>query len=117
MCVLVVEDEPLVRAVAVEALEMEGFEVTEAPSADYAVALLQSRDDIDVVFTDVAMPGTLNGFDLARLVRSTYPHINVLVCSGALPPGFSGEAPEARFVRKPYRVSEIAPIIRGMMPG
>jgi CheY-like chemotaxis protein len=117
MCVLVVEDEPLVRAVAVEALETEGFEVIAAPSADYAVTLLQSRDDIDVVFTDVAMPGTLNGFDLARLVRRTYPHINVLVCSGALPPGFGGEAPEARFVRKPYRVAEIAPIIRGMMPG
>ena len=78
---------------------MEGFEVTEAPSAD------------------VAMPGTLNGFDLARLVRTAYPHINILVCSGALPPGFSGEAPEARFVRKPYRVAEIAPIIRAMMPG
>ncbi len=117
MCVLVVEDEPLVRAVAVEALEMEGFEVIEAPSGDYAVALLQSRDDIDVVFTDIAMPGTLNGFDLARLVRTAYPHISILVCSGALPPGFSGEAPEARFVRKPYRVSEIAPIIRGMIAG
>jgi CheY-like chemotaxis protein len=51
MCVLVVEDEPLVRAVAVEALEAEGFEVIEAPSADYAVTLLRSRDDIDVVFT------------------------------------------------------------------
>jgi CheY-like chemotaxis protein len=46
MCVLVVEDEPLVRAVAVEALEAEGFEVIEAPSADYAVTLLQSRDDL-----------------------------------------------------------------------
>ena len=117
MCILVVEDEPIVRAVAVEALEAEGFEVIEAPSADYAVTLLQSRDDIAVVFTDVAMPGALNGFDLARLVRRTYPHINILVCSGALPPGFSGEAPEARFVRKPYRVAEIAPIICGMMAG
>jgi CheY-like chemotaxis protein len=117
MCVLVVEDEPLVRAVAVAALEAEGFKAIEAPSTDYAVTLLRSRDDIDVVFTDVAMAGTLNGFDLARLVRKTYPHINVLVCSGALPPGFGGEAPEARFVRKPYRVAEIAAIIRGMMPG
>ncbi len=111
MCVLVVEDDPHVRAVAVEALEAEDFEVLEAPSADFAVTLLRSKDDIDVVFTDVSMPGTLNGFDLARLVRKTYPHINVLVCSGTLPPGFSGEA---RFVRKPYRVAEIAPIIRGM---
>jgi CheY-like chemotaxis protein len=68
MCVLVVEDDPHVRASTVEALEAEGFEVIEAPSADYAVTLLRSRGDIDAVFTDVAMPGTLNGFDLARLV-------------------------------------------------
>jgi len=115
MCVLVVENDPHVRAVAVEAFEAEGFEVIEAPSADYAVTLLRSRNDIKLVFTDVAMPGELNGFDLARLVRRTYPHINVLVCSGALPPGFSGEALDARFVRKPYRVPEIALIIRGMM--
>ena len=85
MCALVGEDEALVRAVAVAALEAEGFEV--APSADHAVTLLPSRDAIDVVFTDVAMPGALNGFDLAR------------------------------FVRKPDRVAEIAPSLRGLMPG
>ncbi len=51
------------------------------------------------------------------MICPRYPHISVLVCSGALPPRFSGEAPEARFVRKPYRVAEIAPIIRAMMPG
>ena len=82
MCALVGEDEALVRAVAVAALEAEGFEV--APSADHAVTLLPSRDAIDVVFTE---PGTLNGFDLAR------------------------------FVRKPDRVAEIAPSLRGLMPG
>jgi CheY-like chemotaxis protein len=112
--VLVVEDDALVRAMAVDALEEEGFEVLEAPSADYAAMLLQSRTDIGVVFTDVTMPGRLNGFDLAKLVRKTYPQIVILVSSGALPKGFSGEAPEARFIPKPYRMTDVVHIIRGM---
>lgn len=112
--VLVVEDDPLVRAMAVDALEDEGFEVLEAPSADYAASLLEARRDIGVVFTDVTMPGALNGFDLARLVRRTYPQVHVLISSGALPNGFSGEAPEARFVPKPYRMTDVVRIIRGM---
>jgi CheY-like chemotaxis protein len=112
--VLVVEDDAFVRAMAVDALEEEGFEVLEAPSADYAVTVLESRSDIGVVFTDITMPGTLNGFDLARLVRRLYPRISVLVSSGALPSGFTGEAPDARFVPKLYRMTEVVRIIRGM---
>jgi CheY-like chemotaxis protein len=112
--ILVVEDDAFVRAVAVDALEDEGFQVLEAPSADYAVTLLEGRKDIRVLFTDVSMPGTLNGFDLARRVQALYPQIAVLVTSGALPSGFSGEAPQARFVPKPYRMSEVIRIIRGM---
>jgi CheY-like chemotaxis protein len=104
----------MVRAMAVDALENDGFEVLEAPSADYAATLLEARRDIGVVFTDITMPGTLNGYDLARLVRRTYPHVHVVVSSGALPPGFSGEAPDARFVPKPYRMTDIVRIIRGM---
>jgi CheY-like chemotaxis protein len=112
--ILLVEDDPFIRAMAADALEEEGFEVLEAPSADYALAALQSRTNIRVLFTDVTMPGSLNGFELARLVRATYPQIGVLVSSGALPKGFSGEAPEARFIPKPYRMTEVIPIIRGM---
>jgi CheY-like chemotaxis protein len=113
-CVLVVEDDAFVRAVAVDALEDEGFQVLEAPSADYAATLLEAREDIGVLFTDVSMPGVLNGFDLARRVQALYPHMVVLVTSGALPSGFSGEAPQARFVPKPYRMSEVIRIIQGM---
>lgn len=112
--VLVVEDDALVRAMAVDALEEEGFEVIEAPSADYALTVLQARSDIRVVFTDVTMPGALNGFDLARLVQQIYPHIVVLVTSGALPPGFSGEAPKAKFMPKPYKTAEVIQVVRRM---
>jgi CheY-like chemotaxis protein len=68
--ILVVEDEPAVRAVVVETLEDEAFQVIEAPSADYAATILQARDDIHVVFTDVTMPGHLNGFDLAQVANT-----------------------------------------------
>jgi CheY-like chemotaxis protein len=114
LLVLVVEDDPSVRAMAVDSLKEEGFEVLEASSADYAVTLLEARCDIGAVFTDITMPGTLNGFDLARLVRRTYPHVHVVVSSGALPPGFSGEVPDARFVPKPYRMTDVVRIIGGM---
>jgi len=112
MLILVVESEPAVRAVAVEALEDEGFEVIETSTADHAATILQHRDDIRVVFTDVAMPGDLNGFDLARLAGTLYPEIAVIVVSGALPSGFSGVAPDAHFLPKPYRMTRVIGLIR-----
>ena len=110
--ILAVEDEPAVRAVAVEALEDDGFEVIEAPSADHAATILQARDDIAVVFTDVTMAGELNGFDLARIAEKLHPNISVIVTSGALPSGFSGLAPDARFLQKPYRMTRVIELIR-----
>jgi DNA-binding NtrC family response regulator len=110
--ILAVEDEPAVRAVAVEALEDDGFEVIEAPSADHAATILQARDDIAVVFTDVTMAGELNGFDLARIAEKLHPNISVIVTSGALPSGFSGLAPDARFLQKPYRMARVIELIR-----
>src|SRR4051794_30606998 len=77
--ILVVEDEPAVRAVVVKFLEYEGFEVIEAPSADHAVTILQARNNIRIVFTDVTMPGNLIGFDLARIARTLHPDISVIV--------------------------------------
>jgi DNA-binding NtrC family response regulator len=110
--ILAVDDEPAVRAVAVEALEDDGFEVIEAPSADHAATILQARDDIAVVFTDVTMAGELNGFDLARIAEKLHPNISVIVTSGALPSGFSGLAPDARFLQKPYRMARVIELIR-----
>jgi DNA-binding NtrC family response regulator len=115
--VLVVEDEPAVRAVAVETLEIDGFKVIEAPSADYAVTILQARDDIHVVFTDVTMPGHLNGFDLAQIAKALHPNILLIVTSGALPSGFSGLAPEARFLQKPYRMTGVIRLIHELTEG
>ncbi|MBL0406421.1 response regulator [Microvirga aerilata] len=115
--ILVVEDEPAVRAVAVEFLEHEGFEVIEAPTADYAITILQAKDDIGVVFTDVTTPGHLNGFDLAQIAQTLHPNISVIVTSGALPSGFSGVATDARFVKKPYQMTAVIRLIHELTDG
>jgi DNA-binding NtrC family response regulator len=110
--VLVVEADPYVRAMAADALEGEGFEVIEAPSADYAATILQGRNDVGVLSTEIATPGVLNGFDLARMAQAHNPQIVVIVVTGALPSGFSGTAPDARFVHKPYRMTDVIRLIR-----
>jgi DNA-binding NtrC family response regulator len=95
MCILIVEPDSHVRAMAADVLEQEGFEVIEAPSADYAATLLHSRNDVRVLLTEIASPGDLNGFDLARIAQAHNPHIVVIVVAGGChldspePPGGS----------------------------
>ncbi len=82
--VLVVEDEVLIRLVIADYLRECGYRVHEAVSAEEAVAILQALDvSIDVVFSDVEMPGGMDGFGLARWVRSNKPGIQVILTSGA----------------------------------
>jgi CheY-like chemotaxis protein len=111
LVILVVEDEPLVRALMVDALEDEDFVVVEAPTGDEALRVLQTRSDIAVVLTDVDMPGEVDGFQLAR---EMYPQVVVIVVSGGVRSGFSGTAPDARFVSKPYTPRFIIHMIQEM---
>jgi DNA-binding NtrC family response regulator len=110
--VLVVEPDPQVRAMAADVLEQESFEVIEAPSADYAATIIQGRNDVAALLTEIATPGVLNGFDLARMAQAHNPQIVVIVVTGALPSGFSGTAPDARFVHKPYRMTDVIRLFR-----
>jgi CheY-like chemotaxis protein len=112
--ILVVEDDPMVRAVAVDTLEDDGFEVIEAPTGDHALRVLQERTDIDVLLTDVEMPGSTDGFQLARTGRDMYPRLVIIVVSGGVRSGFSGMAPDARFVPKPYTLRRIIGMIQEM---
>jgi CheY-like chemotaxis protein len=80
--VLVVEDEALIRMVTVDTLEDAGFNTIEAANADEAIAIVCDRHDIDVLFTDVNMPGKLDGMDLMRLVTENRPDISVILASG-----------------------------------
>ena len=80
--VLIVEDEPLVRFCAAQTVEEAGFAVIEAANADEAIAILESRRDIRVVFTDIHMPGSMDGLKLAHAVRDRWPPIKIIVTSG-----------------------------------
>jgi two-component system, response regulator PdtaR len=107
--VLLVEDEFLVRMATADALEDAGFEVIETANAQAAQDVLADRTDVQVVFTDVRMPGPMDGLELACLVRRRWPHILVVVTSGHLKPE-SGALPDrAVFIPKPY--SEKAPAV------
>jgi CheY-like chemotaxis protein len=110
--VLIVEDEPLVRLDAVRAIEDAGFEVIEAANADEAIRILENRGDIRVVFTDMHMPGSIDGLKLAHAVRNRWPPIKIIVTSGRdlvsendLPEG-------GRFFAKPYDSTQITNAIR-----
>jgi CheY-like chemotaxis protein len=115
--VLVVEDEPLVRALAVDVLEEAGFNVLEAPTADYALVVLETREDICVLLTDVDMPGRLNGFQLARIVQDHFHRVRVVIVSGKAHPNRDDIAPDAIFIPKPYKLSEIVRTVQALAAG
>ena len=114
--VLVVEDEPLIRALAADVLEEVGFAVIEALSADDAFAILDKRSDVAVVFTDIEMPGNHNGLDLARFVSDHYPGVSIVIASGRMRPG-PGEIPaDALFLPKPYEPQALVDTFQKLAP-
>jgi CheY-like chemotaxis protein len=109
--VLVVEDEPLVRFDAVDALHDAGFDVVEAGNADAALAVLASRDDIAVLFTDINMPGSMNGLELAAEVHKRWPSIHLIVTSGLVKPRRADIPDDGLFIGKPYVAEHMAAVV------
>ena len=105
--VLVVEDEPLQRMMAVDMVEEAGFEVVEAADATEAIQILEARLDIRIVFSDIDMPRGMDGMKLAALVRSRWPPIEIILTSGRTPASEVSLPPRAVFFSKPFRPSEI----------
>lgn len=110
--VLVVEDEFLVRTNAAEMIADAGFDVVEAGNADEAIAILEARPEIHVVFTDIQMAGSMDGLKLAHFVRGRWPPIKIIATSGQhvlregdLPAG-------GVFLPKPYSFGSISAILR-----
>ncbi len=113
--VLLVEDEPLVRTLQVDILRDAGFWVVEAQDADEAFEVLKRRSDVKAVLTDVDMPGSINGFEFARLVAQGWPDVGILVISGKAAPGPHDLPGSASFIAKPVRpaplVAELKQVI------
>jgi CheY-like chemotaxis protein len=113
--VLLVEDEPLVRMLAADILEEAGFEVIEAITAPAALKLLEQRHDVKALFTDVDMPGGMNGLELARIVHARWPRIALVVTSGVCRPGADQLPDDGVFVGKPYAPQAPVQAIRGLI--
>ena len=110
---MVVEDEEVIRTMAAEFMADTGFEVLEAPDADTAVRLLLTEADrVHVLFTDVRMPGTMDGLMLAHHTRRNWPWIGLVVTSGFAVGGLEKLPADAQFFRKPYDLAAIAEHIR-----
>jgi CheY-like chemotaxis protein len=114
LCVLVVEDEGLVRLVAATHLSDKGFSVTEAASADEAVVLLEGEGLGMLVFSDIQMPGLMDGVDLARWISRERPDLKVLLTSGMAIPTAARAWP---FIAKPNRMENVERQLREMAGG
>ena len=115
--VLIVEDEFLLRMNAVEMINAAGFEVVEAGDADHAIEILEARRDITVVFTDIQMPGSMDGLKLARAVRGRWPPIKIVATSGLVDVGEKDLPEGGRFLPKPYHAEVLADVLRELTDG
>ncbi|MCX7307797.1 MAG: response regulator [Afipia sp.] len=113
--VLVVEDEVLIRMNAVEIIEDAGFQALEAANADEAIVLLENRLDIRIVFTDIDMPGSMNGIKLAQAVRGRWPPIKIIATSGHFKLKEGDLPPDGRFLPKPYNLVQVTEILRDVL--
>jgi CheY-like chemotaxis protein len=110
--VLVVEDDFLIRIGAVEMIEAAEFDVVEAANADEAMEILKVRLDITVVFTDVQMPGSMDGLKLAAAIRGRWPPIKIVATSGIIDVRRVDLPEGGRFLPKPYSSAEIVGTLR-----
>ena len=110
---LVVEDEEVIRRLAPEFMAETGFDVLEAPDADSAVRLLHTEAErVHVLFTDLQMPGAMDGLMLAHHTRRNWPWIGLIVTSGFIAGGLQQLPADTRFFQKPYQLAAIAEHIR-----
>jgi CheY-like chemotaxis protein len=113
--VLVVEDEPLLLMHAVSLLEEAGFDTLEASSADEAIALLETRNDIRIVFTDINLPGSMDGLRLAHAIRQRWPPVELLLTSGHTRVGDEDMPDRGLFLGKPYDGGELVRTLRSFV--
>jgi CheY-like chemotaxis protein len=112
--VLIVEDEPLLRMLAVDLVEEAGFEAVEAAGATEAIVILETRADIRIVFSDIDMPGGMDGMRLAACIRDRWPPIDIVLTSGMLREKDVDLPPRGVFFAKPYNMEAVVATLRAM---
>lgn len=109
--ILLAEDEILIRMASAEWLRDAGYTVIEAASGAEALDLLDSGVPIDLIVSDISMPGTPDGLGLAERARTTCPHISIILASARLPE----ECPADRMLPKPYGVPELLSLVNELI--
>lgn len=113
--VIVVEDEPIVRMDIAMSLQDEGFNVLEASNADEAIALLNAHAEIRLMFTDIDMPGSMDGLKLAEAVRDRWPPVKIIIASGQRDLNDERLPVEGKFFSKPYDHGQVVSAIRQLL--
>jgi two-component sensor histidine kinase/DNA-binding response OmpR family regulator len=113
--VLVVEDEMILRMRAVDLVEDAGFCPVEAVNADEAMSILESRSDISLLFTDIQMPGSMDGLKLAHAVHERWPWIKIILVSGQVKPSDAERPADSRFFGKPLGVEQMITELQAMV--
>ncbi len=109
--VLIVEDEAILRMAAAEIIQDAGFEVMEAANADEAIAVLEARSDVYIVFTDIQMPGSMDGMKLVHHIRNRWPPIALIITSGHVRPRPEELPTNVQFLAKPYHPKELTAVL------
>ena len=113
--ILVVEDEELLRSLAVDLVEDAGFVPLAAKNADQAIAILEEHPDISLLFTDIHMPGSMDGLKLAHAARHRWPPIKIIIVSGKVRLSENDMPTNSRFFEKPYRAEHLIAELRSMV--
>jgi two-component system, response regulator PdtaR len=113
--VLVVEDEAVIRMDLAESLGDAGFDVIEVANAHDAVAVLAVEPRVAIVVTDIEMPGSMDGWDLARLIRDRWPPVHIIAVSGRQVPQFGDMPDESQFFAKPYDINRLVKAARAYL--
>ena len=110
--ILIVEDEALVSLDISEALRAREYDVITVTNADDAIVVLESRNDVHTIFTDINMPGSMDGLKLAAAVRDRWPPVNIIVTSGNRIPDPDQLPEKSLFIPKPYHSAEVLEAVR-----
>ena len=115
--ILVVDDQAMIRMFGADMIADAGYQVIEANSADEALLILENAEGITLLFSDIDMPGSMNGLALAEVVHKRWPDVRLLLTSGGQKLEDEDIPDHGRFLPKPYNESSVVGTIKSLLPG